>query len=184
MKTKNLFSFLTFLSFCIFSSASFAQDTTKIYTVDEIIANAPKLIGQTVTVKGKAQHVCTQSGRKIFLQTADAKKTLRFNAGKDITKFDPQAVGKQVTITGVVFEQKVTLELLEKQLEAAKKAETVQKEGEHCASDAKAQGQDIKLTPVQRIQAQIDSLKKQTSSGGNPYLSYYSVFKSNSYKFE
>jgi RecJ-like exonuclease len=157
---------------------------TKVYSVEELIENAPKLVGQTVTAKGKAQHVCAQSGRKIFLLSTDGKKTLRFNAGKEIDKFDKNAIGKTVTITGVVFEQKVTLENLEKQEVAAKQAELEKKAEEHCSSEAKADGQDVQQTPLKRIQVQIEKLKAQIAKGGNPYLSYYSVYKVNTYTFE
>ena len=177
---------LSLLTICLlgFSATAFAQDSTKVYTVDEIIANAPQLVGQTVLVKGKAEHVCSVSGRKIFLQTSDLKRTVQVSAGRGLAKFDPQAVGKEVTATGVVFESKITLEKLEKQLEAVKKVEAENKEAEHCSSEAKASGQDVKLSVSQRVQSQIDKLKKQIADGGNPYLSYYSIFKCNTYKFD
>jgi hypothetical protein len=157
---------------------------SQIYTVEEIIEKAPGLVGQTVQVKGKAQHVCAQTGRKIFLATANGSKTFRVNAGKDIDKFDKNAVGKIVTITGIVFEQKVTLENLEKLEAQAIEAEKKQKEAEHCASEAKSEGQDVKASAVQRIQIQKTKLKEQIEKGGNAYLSYYSINNCNVYSIE
>lgn len=157
--------------------------TDKIYTVEEITENAPGLVGKTVQVQGKATHVCANTGRKIFLASTDGKKTFRINAGTQIDKFDKAAIGKIVTITGVVFEQRVTLEDLDKQEAKIVEAEKTDKKPEHCASEAKADGQDVSSTAVQRVQAQRIKLKKQIEAGGKAYLSYYSISNANVYSF-
>lgn len=181
LKLNALFTFIA-ASLLLAGNSLYAQEAqTPVYSVDEIIVKAPDLVGQTVNVQGKAQHVCAHSGRKIFLVTTDGQKTFRFNAGKNIDKFDKNAVSKIVTITGIVAEQQVTLEQLDKQEALAIEAEKTKKEAEHCASEAKAEGQNVKATPLQRIQAQKEKLKKQIEEGGKPYLSYYSVGQCNAY---
>lgn len=182
MKTKKLISFFT-ICFLSISTLAFAQDATKVYSVEEIIAEMPNLVGQTISVKGVAEHVCAESGRKIFLQTTDKKRTVQVSAAPWFGKFNPKAVGEEVIATGVVFEFKTTLDKLEKQLEAVKKVEAENKEGDHCNSEAKAAGENIKLKASERVQANIDKLKKQIADGGKDYLSSYSIFKCESYRF-
>jgi tRNA(Ile2) C34 agmatinyltransferase TiaS len=161
----------------------YSQQGDKIYSVDELIQQSASLTGKTVTVKGKASHVCAQTGRKIFLETADGKQTFRFAAGKSIEKFNEDAVGKDVTITGTVTETKVYMDELDKQEAKALEAEKVASKENHCSSEAKSEGQDVKLSPVQRIQAQKEKLKKQIDKGGNLYLSFFYVAECNVYSF-
>lgn len=163
--------------------AVMAQQTSKVYTVDEIIEKAPLLIGQTVTVKGVAQHVCSRSGKKLFLQTADGKRTFRFNAGSKVDKFNPDVLDKTVVATGVVAEQRVSLEDLQKQETAQVKAEEKNKaaQASHCDADAKANGETAAATPLQRTRGLIEKLRKQIAAGQAAYLSYYSIKETNEY---
>ena len=162
---------------------SIAQNAgkSKIYTIEEIIEKAPSLVGQTVQIKGVAQHVCATSGRKLFLATPDGKMTFRVNAGKNITKFDKKVLKQNVIATGVVFETRTKMEALNKQEAAAIAAEKAKAEPEHCSSEAKAQGEDVKATAVQRVQTLKTKLQEQIDKGGKDYLSFYSMNNCNEY---
>lgn len=164
------------------ASDAVASPKIKTYSVDQLIAKAPTLVGQIVQVTGVCKHVCATTGRKIFLLNTDGTKLFRFNAGSKIAKFDPTARGKEVTISGVVAEHRVTKEDLDKQETKALEAEKLQSaKKEHCDTDAKANGEDEKATPVQRIQAQKQKLQKQIAAGGKDYLASYTVNECNDY---
>jgi F0F1-type ATP synthase membrane subunit b/b' len=78
----------------------------------------------------------------------------------------------------------VTLEDLNKQEAAAIAAEKVaeaKKVADHCSSEAKANGESLTSTPLQRIQALKNKLKKQVEEGNNNYLSFYSANNCNEY---
>lgn len=152
------------------------------YSVDQLIAKASSLVGKSVQVKGICNHVCATSGRKIFLRNADGTKLFRFNAGSKISRFDPAARTKEVTIQGVVAEQRIFKEDLDRQEARALEAEKVQAvKKEHCTTDAKANGEDERATPVQRIRAQKNKLDKQIAAGGKNYLAIYTVNECNDY---
>lgn len=160
-----------------------ANGTKKVYTVEELLNSISQLAGTEVTVIGRATHVCAHSGNKVFLATSDGKRTVRFNAGSELKKFDRQAVSKTVTITGIVHEQRIDMAALNKQEQAAIEAEKAKKKEHHCSSEVKADGEDVKSTALQRIQMQKTRLQKQIENGGNPYLSFYSVANCNIYSF-
>ena len=177
----------------IFAAANLFTFTTvqaqtanpQVYSVEQIIEKAPTLVGQTVQVKGLVQHICDKSGRKLFLSTKDGSKTFRFNAGKLIDVFDENALDSTVIAVGVVVEQRVTLEDLNKQEAAAIAAEKAIKakkaKADHCTSEAKANGENVAITPLQRIQIQKDKINKQVAEGKNNYLSFYSANNCNEY---
>ncbi|MBP1637926.1 MAG: hypothetical protein H6Q18_715 [Bacteroidetes bacterium] len=183
MKRKLTFMLIAFAVAGIYSYTSANEPVTgsNLYTVEQIIEKAPTLVGQTVQIQGRVAHVCKTSGRKLFLETTDEKKTFRINAGKNIKKFNPDLIDSVVIVTGVVAETRLTLENLKKQELQAIEAEKVKKAAEHCSSEAKAEGQDIHATPLQRIQVQIAKINKQVSEGKNNYLSFYAVNGCNTY---
>jgi hypothetical protein len=164
------------------STAFMTAAAEPIYTVDQIVVKTSELVGKTVTVKGKCKHVCSSSGKKIFLST-EAGKLLRFNAGDKVDRFDRAALSKQVTITGVVTEHRTYMVTLEK-LEAKALETEKNKVVEHCSTDAKANGEDTASTPVQRIRTQKEKLSKQIADGGKDYLATYTINSCNDYSFE
>lgn len=177
MKQKINFLVVAIAAIALFPFGNLKAQTTdsKVYSVEEMIAKASTLVGQTVKVTGVAQHVCATSGRKLFLASPDGKKTFRINAGTEIKRFDKAALHQTVTITGVVTESRVYMEDLNKQEAQALAAEKTKKEAEHCTSEAKAQGENVSATPVQRAQVLQAKLKKQIKKGGNNYLSFYTI---------
>ncbi len=183
---KKQFNFRTALVAVVLSVSSFmiANGANPVYTVDQLVAQTPDLVGQTVTVKGTCEHVCTSSGKKIFLSTENGK-LFRFNAGDKVDKFNRAALGKDVTITGVVTENRTymaDLEKLEARLIEAEKKKAAA--AEHCSTDAKANDENTESTPLQRVRAQKDKLSKQIAAGGKDYLASYTVNGCNDYSFE
>lgn len=165
------------------STALMAATAEPVYTVDQIVVKTSELVGKIVTVKGKCKHVCSSSGKKIFLST-EAGKLLRFNAGDKVDRFDRAALSKQVTITGVVTEHRTYMVTLEKLEAKALETEKTKAAAEHCGTDAKANGEDTASTPVQRIRTQKEKLSKQIADGGKDYLATYTIDSCNDYSFE
>ena len=185
MKTNSRLLVLTFAFFSVITFANLQAQTvnSKVYSVEEISKSISGLVGQTVQVKGLVSHICANTGRKLFLTTSDGSKTIRFNAGKEIDVFDENLVDSMVVATGVVAEQRITIENLKSQeakLIEAEKAK-VTAEG-HCTTEAKANGENVTATPLQRVQTQMETIKKQVSEGKNNYLSFYSLDNCNKYK--
>ena len=182
---KRQFSILLAMTAILFCAAYTTAETAKkvkTYTVDQLIAKAPSLVGQTVQVKGICKHVCATTGRKLFLLSEDGTKMFRFNAGSKITKFDPTARGKEVSIIGVVAEQRITKEDLDQQEAKAIEAERTQSVNkEHCSTEAKANGESEKATPIQLNKNQKDKLLKQITTGGKNYLAFYTIDECNEY---
>jgi hypothetical protein len=177
MKTKMFLAVL-------FAAALFTTNVANaqaVYTVEEMIAKAPTLVGQTVQIKGLAHHVCAVSGRKLFVSDADGNKIFRVNAGKNIAKFDKNVVDSMVIATGVVTENRTYLADLKKQLVAVKAAAKAKKKADHCDTEAKAEGLTLSATPTQQVNQQIAKLKKQIKAGGKDYLATYTINDCNIY---
>lgn len=170
---------------CLFGATSVlcAANNTKVYTVEQLLAKAPALVGKTVTVKGTCKHVCPITGRKLFLQSSDGTKLIRINAGTKIDKYDRAAIGKEVTTSGVVVEHRTTMAELDKQIASSLEGEKKQVKGEYCScsSESKARGLDTKVSPSDQIKARKATLEKQIAAGGKNYLATYTIDESNEY---
>jgi len=177
---KNLFLLVAIAAIALIPFGGL--NAKKVYTVQEMIEKAPELVGKTVEIKGIAQHVCATTGKKLFLATADGKRTFRVNAGKDMGRFDRSIIKSVVVAKGVVTENRTYMEDLDKQEAAVLAAEKAQKEPEHCNSEAKAQGESLTATPVQRVQALKAKLQQQIDNGGKNYMSFYTIDGCSKYK--
>ncbi|MCE5204668.1 MAG: hypothetical protein LLF80_00975 [Porphyromonadaceae bacterium] len=80
------------------------NSNSKPLNVDELLTNAPSLVGETVTVEGLCTHVCSKSGMKLFLQGTDETKTVRAESGAVLGKFDPASVDRKVRVRGKLAE--------------------------------------------------------------------------------
>lgn len=165
-------------------SLSVEASQPKVFTVEELVSKAAEYSGQVVTLRGRATHICSRTRDKIFLSSTDGKRTFRCNAGSELGVFDRAAVSKMVTITGVLTEQRVTMDDLVKREQTAIEAERLQKAEHHCSSEAKANAEDTRSTVRQRIVAQQNRLKRQIEAGGKPYLSFFSLTNCQTYSFE
>ena len=70
--------------------------------VDDVLARAATLTGQTVTVEGVCTHICEHGGRKIFLMGSDDTQVIRCEAGEGIGAFPQQCVNSIVRVKGTV----------------------------------------------------------------------------------
>ena len=123
-----------------------AADTVKsccaqALTPAQILAGGESFADSTVTVAGKATHVCHCSGKKfVLVDEQDSTQSIRVLAGGEVDTFSQALVGQHVKLTGVVKVTKTTKEDIEKKIAAidsmaaAKAAEAKDKK-----TDAKAE---------------------------------------------
>ncbi|MFW6369947.1 MAG: hypothetical protein ACOC10_01940 [Bacteroidota bacterium] len=82
------------------------KNSSEVYTVDELYANAAELEGKEVTVKGTVMHVCKQGGGRCFLMGSNEDFNIRVEAGQKIGAFNQEQMGSDLTITGIFKEVK------------------------------------------------------------------------------
>lgn len=84
-------------------------------TSDELLDNASKYIDKEVSVKGIVTHVCHNSGKKVFIATADENKTIQIFATGNIDKFSTDLAGKTIEAKGSVAEHRISKATIDKQ---------------------------------------------------------------------
>ena len=152
-------------------------------TVDSLMAQADRLVGQTVTLQGLCTHTCKHGAKKIFLRGSDDSQTLRIDAG-ELGAFDTACVNKQVRIVGTLSEERIDEAYLQRWEERLKENNAIQHgQGEAgCATEKNAR-QETADTADGRIADFRAKIAKRQVEEGKDYLSFYFV-KASSYEIQ
>ena len=98
MKKHFLLLLLSIVTLSFFSSCS-----NNSVSINDFATKAKDLVGQEVTIKGVAQHICSHSGRKLFLSPTEGGETLvTVFTNPDMKPFDKETIGKTYTVKGIV----------------------------------------------------------------------------------
>lgn len=108
---KRIFSFVIIavtLSACGNSgskeTASKAEGSGKSEKVEfaSLIESPDNYIDKSIVVEGKVVHVCTMSGKKLFIVGDDPDVRLFIAAGEDMPKFPLELLGSEVVVEGKI----------------------------------------------------------------------------------
>lgn len=157
------------------SSSSKEQTILSPLAVDSLLAHAPLLVNQEITVEGICTHTCQHGGTKMFLMGSNDTQTIRIEAG-ELGSFDRQCVNHIVQIKGILKEQRIDEDYLqgwEAQLkESANKQHGESESG--CSTEKQAR-QESAITPEGRIADFRAKIAQRKAAENKPYLSFYYV---------
>jgi hypothetical protein len=69
---------------------------------DSLIANPDNYIGKTISLEGKVIHVCTETGKKMFITGSNPDVSLYIAAGDVISKFPMELLGNEISVEGLI----------------------------------------------------------------------------------
>lgn len=67
-----------------------------------LIENPENYIGKTISVEGKVVHVCTHSGKKLFLTGENLDVKLYVQAGEEMPTFPMELLGSEIVVEGTL----------------------------------------------------------------------------------
>jgi hypothetical protein len=67
-----------------------------------LVANPDNYVGKNITIEGKVVHVCTETGKKMFIVGENPDIRLFVAAGENISKFPMELLGSQVSVEGTI----------------------------------------------------------------------------------
>ncbi len=90
-----------------------------------LISNPDDYIGKNISVEGKVVHVCTMSGKKLFITGDDPNVSLYVQAGEEMPKFPMELLGSKIVVEGTITKATaMAMEEGEGLTEGAKMAQT------------------------------------------------------------
>ena len=143
--------------------------------IDSLMANAEELTDELVEIEGICTHICSHSGRKIFLMGSDDSKIIRIDSG-ELGAFDQKCVNSIVKVKGMLKEERIDEAYLKhwEELEAANAAEE-HGDGEGGCSTEKAARGETGNTVEERIAGFRARIAERKEATGKEYLSFYFV---------
>ena len=173
---KKLLSALAAL-IVVFVMASCCGNKPTEVTVANFKEQAKNLVDKPVVITGVANHICSHSGRKLFLaEEGNDDVIVMVFTNKDMQPFDKETIGKTYTVNGIV---KITQTIDEEYLnkwedeinEQLAKGE-VEEEG-HCGHESKAAGIETNENAENPQLMQIKELRKKIEETGEPIVTYH-----------
>ena len=67
-----------------------------------LVENPTSYMGKTISVEGKVVHVCTHSGKKLFIVGENPDVRLYIQAGENMPKFPMDLLGSNVVVEGTM----------------------------------------------------------------------------------
>ena len=102
---------MTFLATACSNSNSNAQaveETTDAVTVDQLLATPDEFVGDTILVEGICSHLCSQGGKKAFLQGNADNVQIRCEAYPLMGQpFPKTTIHHPMKVTGVFREERI-----------------------------------------------------------------------------
>jgi len=119
-----------------------------------LIASPADYVDKNIEVKGKVVHVCTKSGKKMFVVGDNPDVMLFVSAGENISKFPMELLGSTITVEGritrVVTADKPAEEKMVASLETAASVDSTAKATPECETEA-ALAQQTSLSDLMMI---------------------------------
>lgn len=170
------------------TSTEVAENEVATMSVDQALADASNLVGDTITIEGVCSHLCKHGGRKAFVLGSNDSLLLRCEAYPIMGKpFSKESIHKPVMVTGILKEERVddkAIAEMEHQYAmlnsnddaAAQFGEETEKTAEPtggCDTERAARGQQNLTAFADRIADYRARIAQRNEKEGKPYLSFY-----------
>ena len=83
------------------TNAEGSENSTKVEFAS-LIENPDNYMNKSIIVEGKVVHVCTMSGKKLFIVGDNPDVRLFIAAGEDMPKFPMELLGSEVVVEGLI----------------------------------------------------------------------------------
>jgi len=84
------------------TSESVTDAATAKVEFTSLVENPGNYIGKKISVEGKVVHVCTMSGKKLFITGENPDVRLYVQAGEEMPKFPMELLGSEIVVEGTI----------------------------------------------------------------------------------
>lgn len=135
------------------------ESTNKILNVKDLNNDDFEYKSGEVSVEGLCVHVCSHSGKKMFIVGDDENDRLQILTSDKISVFDKNLEGSKVVVSGTLEEEKVTAD------------DVAQMESEIMKEDPKTG----KMCAAEEDMKDINEMKERIAKSKKGYISFYTM---------
>lgn len=189
MKKIAILAILAIACTTLFSACGKKTDTKEVpeeavaaMSVDDVLANAGQLLGDTITIEGVCSHLCSHGAMKAFIAGTADSIMLRCEAKPFIGQAFPLEMTRHaVQVKGILTEERVDSAVIEQmiaqnealQAQAAATGDSVKDHVSGCETERVSRGQKDAVTFEDRIADYRKKIANRKEKEGKDYLSYY-----------
>jgi len=111
--------------------------TTQAFKLDSLLTVVDQKVDKTVKVRGYVTHTCKHSGKRCFIVGESKNSSIRVEAKGNIGGFNRELIGSQLEVTGIVREQRLSQEYLDKTEKELAEKKTTEGSAESCEAESK-----------------------------------------------
>ncbi len=176
MNKKFAFGFITLtILFACNTGNKTGQDENKDpvleVTLSELMENREKYVDRSVLVTGIIDHVCRETGKKMFMVDPEGEERIKITVGKNIPTFDVELEGSELQVTGLFQELVIDENYLAKWEEELSSKHDASEEGHAQTEHGEMADQGLHVGDMQ----QINSYRKQLEDSGKDHIAFYSI---------
>lgn len=176
MKRKFAFGFIALvILFACNSTHKSGQDEKNDQTVEvslsELMENSEKFVDKSILITGIIDHVCRETGKKMFLVDPESDERIKITVGKTIPTFNVELEGSELQVTGIFQELIIDEDYLAKWEEELASKHDASEEGHAQTEHGEMADQGLHVGDMQ----QINSYRKLLEESGKEQISFYSV---------
>lgn len=158
------------------------EEAVTAMSVDDVLANANQLLGDTITIEGVCTHLCSHGAMKAFIGGTADSIMLRCEAKPYIGQAFPLEMTRHaVQVKGILAEERVDSAVIEQMIaqnealnaQAAATGDTIKDHESGCETERVARGQKNAVTFADRIADYRKKIADRKEKEGKDYLSYY-----------
>ena len=177
-----LFAFTAFLVSCNNSGKKSANSENTesnqaeeqiIISVAEFHEKAGEFVGKEINISGIVDRTCKHSGKRMFIVNEGSDEVVKIEAGDNISSFDAELEGSDVSVVGIVTEKIVDIEYLdewESEIIEEKESNLKLHDGNH---EKNKEGEEEEN--YEEDLEKIKNLRERIAESGTDHLSFYSI---------
>ncbi|MBP3537057.1 MAG: hypothetical protein J6J93_05895 [Muribaculaceae bacterium] len=189
MKKTSIIAIIAIACVAVFSACGNKAKTAEeapeavAISVDEVLANADSLAGDTITIEGVCSHLCSHGAMKAFIAGSADSIMLRCEANPYMGQAFPLDMTRRpVQVKGILVEQRIdsaAVVQMEEQYKtalaqaAAQGQDTTTTHASGCETERTAQGQRDITSFADRMEDYRQKIAARNEKDGKPYLSFY-----------
>lgn len=170
---------------CGGNSSKGASDAPATVSVDEVLANADSMLGDTIVIEGVCSHLCAHGGKKAFVAGSADSIMLRCEAYPIMGEpFSKDAIRRPVKVRGILCEERIDEAALQEMIrknnelmaaaeENGVPADSTSHAKSGCTTERAAKGQRDLTSFDDRINDFRNKIAARQAKEGKDYLSFY-----------
>lgn len=142
-------------------------------TVAQLLSQPADFVSKEIKVEGTVNHVCKESGKRMFIFGEDPENAIKIEAGNDISQFQIELEGSKVQVEGTFKELIIDEAYLSQMEDELKTGNTPEALHEHNHDDDKEHAEEHADEELAKKMEYIKKMREKIAETKEGYIAQY-----------